>query len=54
MKEGWFKVLFEWAGSLWGAEKAEVLRPALQSTAQELDQIASYPMDPQLEPIFFL
>jgi hypothetical protein len=54
MKEDHFKILLEWAVSLWGADRADALRPALQSTAQELEQIISYPMDPQLEPIFFL
>lgn len=54
MKEDQFKILLDWAVSLWGADRAEALRPVLQLTAQELDQVASYPMDPQLEPIFFL
>jgi len=54
MKEDPFKVLFEWAVSLWGADRAEALRPALEQTAEELSQVASYPLDPHEEPIFFL
>lgn len=54
MEEYSFKILFEWATSLWGADRAEVLRPALEQTAQELEQIASYSINPQQEPIFFL
>ncbi|MCI0529841.1 MAG: hypothetical protein L0Y56_20550 [Nitrospira sp.] len=53
-KEYQFKILFEWAARLWGADRAEDLKPALEQTAAELAQISCYSVDPQEEPMFFL
>jgi hypothetical protein len=54
MKEPQFTFLFESVINLWGNDRSEILRPALEQVVKELEQIASYPLDSYQEPIFFL
>ena len=48
------EALFQRAVALWGPERADVLRPALDQLAQQLRTLSQWAPQRELEPAFFL
>ena len=53
-REGIARELMAKAAELWGRERAEEIRAAVEETAAHLWLVAQAPPDPEVEPGFFL
>ncbi len=46
-------LLTQWAVSIWGAERAEMIRPAIQAMAAAIVHIHGNLPDMETEPVFY-